>query len=188
MPCPSAGQLKLPVPLLTLQCPATHDQRTLCRALQATDDLAVSIQRHMEPRIEKAMMRKTIGRCAGWLLLSILRRRVCAVDLTSMTPFASQECGAAVTASEEPPALLGMLRFYTHAADDLLPAASASHRADAESVVSCKVDAVSSTALDRAMLRHWASLRADEIMKHRWGLARAVGDTIHVTAAPPGGG
>lgn len=117
MPCRLRdGQLRLPSPLGTLQCTEGRDKQALCSSLAGADRLALSDHRRMENRIEKALLRNMVGRCAGWLLLLIFRRRTCMVDVSSTTPYALQQCAAAVEEGEEPAVALEMLQFYTDAA------------------------------------------------------------------------
>ena len=117
--CPSPHHLRLSPPLGTLQCPAGRDQEDLCQALQQADGLAASMVHRTEGRIEKALVRRTIGRCAGWLTIAIFRRHGCTAEIASIVPTALHECGASVAASDEPPAALGMLRFFTDAVAQL---------------------------------------------------------------------
>ena len=61
---------------------------------------------------------------------------------------------------------------YARLADGVRPGAGTPPAA-AESAVSGRVDAASAAALDRAMLRFWASLKSEEAMRRHWGAAAA---------------
>ncbi|KAL1520184.1 hypothetical protein AB1Y20_023654 [Prymnesium parvum] len=113
MVCPSPSQVQLSPPLSFLQCPLQHDQQTLCTALHAADSLAISLHRHLEARIEKALLRNKVGRCAGWLVLMLLRRSYCGGGSLSDAAFAIRQCEASVRAGEEPQRALGLLCFYS---------------------------------------------------------------------------
>lgn len=123
---------KLPQPWRTLECPAAYDHRTLCAELQAADKLPLSSHMQNDARIEEALIRSTVGRCAGWLLRLISKQHICASEVPDLVPHAIHECKSSVNARQERSLGFALLRFYISANHLLVQNASTKiNRSDA---------------------------------------------------------